>query len=142
MNTLRYVDHSELYELAKRSQRVSRVCGCSQKALVGWESPLISLPEGQLLDIGTLMYDDEDAMTLNEYHPQGTHYWSLEAPIAPRYYPYNLCKVSECSVCGRYFLRYTESGAYHIEQRIRSLDPGLMINAPLPPAALSASANA
>lgn len=132
MNTLKYLSHSELYALAERSHSVRDVCICTKKILVGWESPLISLPETLLVDIGTLMYDLEEVMTLTEYHPSDTNYWSLDAPIAPLYFPYNLCKISECSICGRCFLRYTESGAYHMENRIRSLDPSLIISAPLP----------
>jgi hypothetical protein len=30
--------------------------------------------------------------------------------------------------CARIYLRYAEAGAYHIEQRIRSLDPALMVD--------------
>jgi hypothetical protein len=92
---------------------------------------LISVPQNQLRDIGTLVQGDEQALTLDEYHPEGTHYWSLGAPIAPRYFPSNRCKVSQCTSCGRCFLRYTESGAYHIEERVRYLDPALIVDAPL-----------
>lgn len=132
MNTLKYFSHSELFALAERSHSVRGVCICTKKTLTGWETPPIFLPETLLFDIGTLMYDVEEVLTLIEYHPNDTHYWSLDAPIAPLYFPYNLCKISECSICGRCFLRYTESGAYHIEHRIRSLEPSLIINAPLP----------
>ncbi|HXR02827.1 MAG TPA: hypothetical protein VN798_20855, partial [Pseudomonas sp.] len=65
---------------------------------------------------------------LDEYHPQGSSYWSLNAPIAPQFFPYNRCRVWECVTCSRIFLRYAEAGAYHIEQRIRSLDPALIVD--------------
>lgn len=128
----KYFSYSDLYELAERSHSVRSACICTKKNLTGWESPARSVPETLLFDIGTLMYDVEELLTLNEYHPEDTHYWSLDAPIAPLYFPYNLCKISQCSICGRCYLRYTESGAYHIEHRIRSLVPSLIINAPLP----------
>lgn len=131
MNTPQLLSLSELTALALRSQTVTQACSCTQKSLAGWESTPISLPDEQLLDIGTLIYAEEEALTLDEYHPDGTYYWSVEAPIAPRYFPYNRCKVGECVICGRCYLRYEESGAYHVERRIRNLDPSLIVDAPL-----------
>ena len=132
MTALRYIDHSELLERAQRASDIETRCRCNTKVLTGWESPLVSSNGHHLLDIGTLINGDEDDLTISEYHPSGTHYWSPDAPIAPRYYPYNRCKVSECLLCGRHYLRYSESGAYHIEPRIRYLDPALIVDAPLP----------
>lgn len=131
MNMPPLLNLSELTELALRSQTVKQACSCTKKSLAGWESMPIAVPDEQLRDIGTLIYADEEALTLDEYHPDGTHYWSVEAPIAPRYFPYNRCNVGECVFCGRCFLRYAESGAYHVERRIRNLDPALIVDAPL-----------
>ncbi|BAP41860.1 hypothetical protein NJC40_18585 [Pseudomonas sp. 21LCFQ02] len=132
MTALRYIDFPELLERAQRASNIEVSCRCNTKVLTGWESPLVSSNAHHLLDIGTLSNADEEDLTINEYHPSGTHYWSTQAPIAPRYYPYNRCKVSECLLCGRCYLRYSESGAYHIEPRIRYLDPALIVDAPLP----------
>ena len=59
-------------------------------------------------------------------------YESEDAPIAPRYYPYNRCTVSRCMNCGRNYLRYNEAGGYFTELRIRALQPGLLVDAALP----------
>jgi hypothetical protein len=68
--------------------------------------------------------------TYDEYHPAGTRYASDDAPIAPRHFPYNRCNVSRCVTCGRLYLRYQEGGGYFIDQRIRALDPALIVDAP------------
>ena len=132
MTLLAPLKYHQLLALGKRSHDDNAPCICISKSLQGWESPLISIPQHQLRDIGTLVCSDDENLTLDEYHPAGTHYWSLDAPIAPRYFPYNRCKVSQCNSCGRCFLRYTESGAYHIEERIRYLDAALIVDEPLP----------
>lgn len=132
MTALRYINHPELLERAQRTRSIEGSCKCTAKALAGWESPWVSSDDNHLHNLGTLSNADEDELTISEYHPAGTHYWSPDAPIAPRYYPYNRCTVSECQLCGRCYLRYSESGAYHIEARIRYLDPALIVDAPLP----------
>ncbi len=125
------LDLSELLRLAHRSDAVSQSCACMPKSFAGWEGVPVSLKENQLSEIGTLVAAEEEDLTLDEYHPGGTSYWSIDAPIAPRFFPSNRCSVWECVACGRCFLRYAEAGAYHIEQRIRSLNPALIVDAPL-----------
>lgn len=132
MTALRYIDHAELLERAQRTSSIEGRCKCTAKVLSGWESPLVSSDDHHLHNLGTLSDADEEDLTVSEYHPQGTHYWSPDAPIAPLYYPYNRCTVSECKLCGRCYLRYSDCGAYHVEARIRYLDPALIVDAPLP----------
>jgi hypothetical protein len=126
-----YFDYRALKHLALRSQTVSRDCSCVRTAVAGWESMPLSLAETQLRELGTLVCADEIEPTFEEYHPNGTRYWSLDAPIAPRYFPYNRCDVWECTVCHRCFLRYTEGGGYFVDRRIRQLDASLMVDAAL-----------
>jgi hypothetical protein len=126
-----YFDFPALKELASRSQAVSRDCSCIKTAVTGWESVPLSLPEEQLREIGTLISTADDEPTFEEYHPHGTRYWSVDAPIAPRYFPYNRCDVWECTVCQRCFLRYTEGGGYFVDRRIRLLAASLMADAAL-----------
>lgn len=118
----------ELVHVAHRSDAVSQTCSCMPKSYAGWEGMPVSLKETQLREIGSLIAAEEEDLTLDEYHPRGTSYWSIEAPIAPQFFPYNRCGVWECIDCSRCFLRYAEAGAYHIEQRIRSLDPALIVD--------------
>ncbi|WP_397452913.1 hypothetical protein [Pseudomonas sp. NA-150] len=124
------LDLPALTHLAQRSAAVTQPCTCTPKSLAGWEGMPVSLKEAQLREIATLVFADEEESTLDEYHPQGTYYWSLDAPIAPMYFPYNRCGVWECIHCQRCFLRYAEAGAYHLESRIRSLNPALIVDAP------------
>jgi len=120
--------YAHLLQVARRSSAVTQPCACLAKSFAGWEGLPVSIKERQLREIGSLIAAEEEDLTLNEYHPGGTSYWSEKAPISPQFFPYNRCKVCECVDCGRVYLRYAEAGAYHIEQRIRSLDPALMVD--------------
>lgn len=69
--------------------------------------------------------------TFEEFHPENTNIWSVEAPVAPLYYPYNRCAVWECSACQRVYLRYIEGGGYFVDPRIRRLKSGVLVDAPV-----------
>ncbi|SDI60188.1 hypothetical protein [Pseudomonas abietaniphila] len=120
--------YAQLLHIAHRSSAVTHPCACLAKPFAGWEGLPVSIKESQLRETGSLIAAEEEDLTLDEYHPDGTSYWSEKAPIAPQFFPYNRCKVCECVDCSRVYLRYAEAGAYHIEQRIRSLDPALMVD--------------
>lgn len=122
--------HRALPGLAQRSAAVQQPCNCCASLPLGWAGWPIGLREEHLRCIGTLAEFDEEEATLDEYHPGGTYYWSSDAPIAPRYYPYNQCGVWECVQCSRVFLRYNDDGAYHSEARLRRLTPELIVDAP------------
>jgi hypothetical protein len=79
------------------------------------------------VQVGTLRDENADEATLDEYHPDGTHGWSPDAPIALGYFPYNRCDVWQCVDCGRAYLRYTEYGGYYHDERIRLVDAALVI---------------
>jgi len=132
MTTARYIDISELMALAHRSSRIQASCTCQKSRLMGWSSQPLSLPDAQLRDIGTLAEMDPQAASYEEYLPAGIQYTSDNAPIAPRFFPYNRCAVSECVSCERCFLRYTEGGGYFVDKRIRQLDPNVIVDAALP----------
>lgn len=123
------LNFASLLPLAHRSAAVQRPCSCIAKPLNGWEGWPVTLREAQLRQIGTLAEFEEEDATLDEYHPNGTYYWSPDAPIAPLYYPYNQCGVWECLECQRVYLRYNDDGAYHSESRIRGVDPELLVDA-------------
>jgi hypothetical protein len=126
-----YLDYRALHELALHSQAAAHDCSCIRTAIAGWESVPLSLPEAQLREIGTLVNPEHTEPTFSEYHPDGTRYWSPDAPIAPRYFPYNQCSVWQCTVCERSFLRYTEGGGYFVDRRIRLLNASLLVDAAL-----------
>lgn len=77
--------------------------------------------------VGTLRDESEDEPTLDEHLPRGVHGWAEAAPIDPRWHPYNRCEVWACAACGRPFLRYTEYGGYYVDERIRELNPELVV---------------
>jgi len=108
---------------------------CAPLACRGWESVPSGFDRGALQRIGTLCDEDSALATVAEYHPQGTHAWSADAPIAPAYYPYNRCDVWQCVACARPFLRYTEYGGYYLDERIRELSVALVCDAVPPPPA-------
>lgn len=128
----RYLDAAALIDLAQRAEQTDPApCVCTKTPLDGWQSQPLSIDDRQLEQVGTLMREDEAEPTFAEYLPGGLRYWSDEAPIAPRYFPYNRCGVWTCAHCGRLYLRYTEGGGYFVDQRIRALKASLIEDVPL-----------
>lgn len=131
MTLLRHLDVSAFLDLAMQAGAVTQPCSCQQSRLAGWASMPLSLPDTQLHDIGTLAETDPEEASYEEFLPPGTDYWSDDAPIAVRHFPYNRCTVAECVLCKRVYLRYTEGGGYFVDRRIRQVDPGLIVDRPL-----------
>lgn len=133
MSDLPYLDHTALLALVQSNAPLTAdaaSCTCTRTPLDGWASLPNSLPDAQLEPVATLLApDDTHEPTFAEYHPDGTSYWAAEAPIAPRYFPYNRCNVCRCRDCGRLYLRYQEGGGYFVDQRVRKLDPALIVDA-------------
>lgn len=113
--------------------RIARVSGagghcgtCSELVCPGWESMPGGFARSGLRLVGTLRRSGDEEPTLAEHHPAGTHAWSIDAPIAPAFFPYNRCDVWQCVACERSFVRYTEYGGYYEDERIRMLNPDLV----------------
>jgi hypothetical protein len=107
---------------------VSAECeACSSLICRGWESFPGSVSEATLQRIGSRWLPSEDEPTLEEFHTEGTNYWSPRAPIALEFHPYNRSELWACTNCRRLFLRYTEYGGYYEDRRIRELDPALLV---------------
>lgn len=124
------INAQTLLDLAVNASAITTDCDCLQRNLEGWTSWPVGYREEAFTQIGTLArYPSEEAV-IDEYHPQGTTYWSPDAPIAPLYYPYNQCTVWCCGNCQRVYIRHNDDGAYHVERRIRMLQPRLIIDAP------------
>ncbi|MGB9107663.1 MAG: hypothetical protein WCC39_03155 [Telluria sp.] len=120
----------DLMALATASAAVTRACACAIDSCGEWARIPPSFPAQQMRTVGTLVDDPYVEATHAEYHPAGTHYWSADAPIAWRHYPFNRCSVLACSVCGRCCLTYVEAGGYYVEPRMRALDPRLLVDPP------------
>ncbi|CAN5455961.1 hypothetical protein BH10PSE16_BH10PSE16_24720 [soil metagenome] len=100
---------------------------CSTFAYAGWEAFPATASDAALVQVGTMALPGDDEPTLDEYHPDGSNYWSAAAPIALDFHPYNRCELWQCRDCGHPFLRYTEYGGYYEERRIRDLNPALIV---------------
>ncbi|MBN3759866.1 hypothetical protein [Burkholderia sp. Ac-20365] len=125
----RYVDAAALVALARQAEaNEAAACGCTRTPLDGWQSQPLSLDESKLVEIATLMREDDPEPTFAEYRPDNVQYWAPDAPIAPQYFPYNRCGVWQCSECGRLYLRYTEGGGYFVDRRIRALKAELVVD--------------
>lgn len=120
-----------LVALAGQGAQDGACPGCRALACPGWEALPGSFDRQQLARAGTLRDAAIDEPTFAEYHPQGTHAWSPDAPVAPAWFPYNRCDVWRCKACARPFLRYTEYGGYYSEERIRALEARRVVDAPL-----------
>ena len=123
------LDFVALSRLAQASAAVTAPCGCIAVPLTAWQALPLSLDLRRLEEVGTLMDDPYDEPTFDEFHPAGTRAYSEDAPIAPRFYPYNRSTLARCMDCGRCYLRYNEAGGYFTELRIRALQPALLVDA-------------
>jgi len=127
-----YLDASALTKIALRAESLAiGPCNCTRTPLDGWNSQPVSLDEGRLEEIGTLMVDDDPEPSYREYLPGDLDYWSPNAPITPHFFPYNRCNVWQCTQCSRLYLRYTEGGGYFVDRRIRAVNSALIQDVPL-----------
>jgi hypothetical protein len=101
-------------------------CACASLVCPGWESVGQPLGPPLLRRLGTLRAPGDDEPTVEEWPGDGG-YWSPDAAIAPRHFPYNRCEVWACVQCGRGFLQYTEFGGYYVDHRLREVDPSRVI---------------
>lgn len=125
-----------LRRMAGAARPAAAGCACASLHCPGWESLPPSFDATKLERLGRISAtggDTDIEPTLAEYHPAGTHYGSGDAPIALGHFPFNRCEVWRCRGCSRAFLRYTEFGGYYVEQRIRELRAGLIVDS-TPPA--------
>lgn len=141
MSTERHLLDAQALQLLGQAAK-PKICTCSVGACAGWESVTEDRwPAAQMTCIGTLRAAPADPYagteaepTFEEFHPDGTRYESPNAPIAPRFFPYNRCDVLACSQCQRVLLKYTEFGGYYVDHRVRALQPERVVDAALPDA--------
>jgi len=114
------------------SQAKPSQCACALKHCQGWESVSDDRwPASHMLRKGSLrepLLEGQTEPSFEEFHPDGTRYDAPQAPIAPKYFPYNRCDVFACTKCGCGVLKYTEYGGYYVDNRVRLLDPDLVVN--------------
>ncbi|WPB55161.1 hypothetical protein [Xylophilus sp. GOD-11R] len=133
MTDIPYLSAAQLRDIPIPPATGPRPRCCAHLKAAGWESLPASFQERELRVLGTLRDRQSlDPPTIEEFHPARTGFWSADAPIAPNYFPYNQSELWQCVVCARPFLRYTESGGYYHEDRIREFDPELVIDQPPP----------
>jgi hypothetical protein len=122
-----HLDASALTTLALHAESLTTgPCNCTRTPLDGWNSQPVSLDEHHLKEIGTLIAEDDPEPSYREHLPGNIAYWSPEAPIAPRFFPYNRSTVWQCTQCSRLYLRYTEGGGYFVDRRIRAVRSALI----------------
>ncbi len=98
-------------------------CNCPLKRVATWDSVSEGdWPQATMQPLASLRDPSVAEPTFEEHHPQGTRYDSPNAPIAPRFFPFNRCEASRCTRCGQDWLRYTEYGGYYIDHRVRRLE--------------------
>ena len=126
MQFLPVLTADDLVTLGRAAQSAPPCEACGALNCRGWESLPGGFDASRLRCVGTLKNAADEDPTVEEYHPRGTHGWSVDAPIAPGWFPYNRCGLWTCTACARPFLRYTEYGGYYTDERIRALDPELV----------------
>ncbi|WP_108646832.1 hypothetical protein [Polynucleobacter rarus] len=116
---------TELYQLSCESSEIK--CEfCDTFQCESWETLPSSFVLSEYPVVGNCRFEGSSDIW-EEYHPDKTTMWSNHAPIALRYYPYNRSDVVQCSHCKRVYLRYTEFGGYYVDQRIRLVNPSLIV---------------
>ncbi len=123
----------ELRDLANQGGAPTSDCDCRLARFKGWDSITeTQWPSAQMQQIADLRDPDVNEPTFEEFHPHGTRYESVDAPIALAYFPTNRASVWRCVRCALQVMRYTEFGGYYVDHRARVLDAGLVVDAPLP----------
>lgn len=122
----------ELYDLACQTvqpndQTSFPACTrCKAFNCKAWEPVSATADRAALKRVGTLRAEGDDEPTFAEFHPNGTRNGSVDAPIAPGWFPYNRCELWQCVGCNKLFLRYNEFGGYYNDERIRELQAHLI----------------
>lgn len=93
---------------------------CNKQLFINWEN----IKKGDLDRLDTLgeFADSENYINLHGYrelHPNGTNYWSNDAPIAIAYYPYHESEIKMCPSCNAVFLHYIEYAGHAPQKRLR-----------------------
>lgn len=105
---------------------------CNKINFEGWDK-LTSEMETELDTLGE--HNDADKFInqngYTEYHPNGTNYWSKDAPIALAYYPYHESVIRRCKTCKAVFLTYTEYGGHAPQNRCRWVQGKLIVKGSL-----------
>jgi len=114
-------------ELRAAVRPADPACACAVLVCPGWESVVAPLDAAGYERIGTLRPEHDDEPTVEEYHVDGSRFWSTNAPIALAFFPYNRCEVWRCRACGRGFLQYTEFGGYYVDHRLREIDAARIV---------------
>ena len=120
------LNREQLLDIANSPQTAEACPECSSLSCRGWVSKPGYFDLAKLKVLGTLKLENAEECWV-EYHPNGTNHWSENAPIAVRHHPYNRSDVCECLGCKRKFLHYTEYGGYYLDERLRELDPKLIV---------------
>ena len=124
--TSQILTEKEVRDFAARAAVRARCSACAPLWRPTWESVSGATQINHLSAAGSLRSEDA-AEHLDEYHPNGTHMWSPDAPIALGWHPYNQCALWTCKACDGAFLRYTEYGGYYQDERIRPLLADLIV---------------
>lgn len=101
---------------------------CNGASYLGWEK--LTKDMDNSLELVGEFADSEKYINLNgytEYHPNGTSYWSKDAPIALAHYPYHESMILRCPACGAIYLSYTEYAGHAPQKRIRLVQSELII---------------
>jgi len=123
---MKELNREQLLEITNAPRQSDSCPVCSSLLCPGWISIPGYFDRSKLSVLGTLRQEGA-AECWDEYHPDGTHLWSEDAPISVDHHPYNQSDVLECVSCKRKFLQYTEYGGYYRDERIRELNPALIV---------------
>lgn len=125
---LKKFEISDLLALIRKESDSETCSVCKKQGLKQW-SNITDEIEGNLIPVAEFNHS-ETSINRNgytEYHPDGTNYWSPDAPIAVHYYPYHECQIKVCSLCSAVFLTYTDYSGHGPQHRIRYVDEKLIV---------------
>ena len=123
---IKELSREQLLDIANSPSAAEGCTECSLLSSPGWKSKPGYFDLSKLLIVGTLRIEGAQE-SWDEYHPDGTSFWSEDAPISTQHHPYNRSDVLECGCCKKKFLHYTEYGGYYLDERIRELNAHFIV---------------
>ena len=124
---MKQLTKGQLHDLVESSNETN--CqSCNHDKFISWGNK--SQEEIDRLElIGEIANNEKNVKNngYKEYHPNGTNYWSENAPVALAFYPYHESKVLRCPDCYSVFLHYVEYQGHAPQKRVRWINKKVVI---------------
>ncbi|WP_188150487.1 hypothetical protein [Teredinibacter waterburyi] len=126
---LKKLNAAQLIDLAHEESDCAECAACTKEKFKSWSNISLEV-KSNISPVGE--FEDAEAdikkNAYTELHPNGSNYWSADAPIAIHFYPYHESKINLCKECKAVLLTYTEFAGHAPQHRIRYVDKDLIVD--------------